>query len=64
MQTGKRGPSKQQGSALNKSTHDDLLQLRNDLAGLERLHALQSTLIREIRRQVEELGAMRTPQTR
>jgi hypothetical protein len=33
-----------------------LEQLRADLAGLERLHALQLTLIREIRRQLETLS--------
>jgi len=62
MQTGKKGLPKRPDPALNKSTCDDLSQLKNDLASLERLHALQSTLIRQIRRQVEELGALKMRQ--
>lgn len=35
----------------------DLAQLHKDLEGLERLQSLQSTLIGEIRRQIENIRA-------
>ncbi|WP_437226782.1 hypothetical protein SH661x_000012 [Planctomicrobium sp. SH661] len=38
-----------------QSRSSELARLQKDMVGLERLHALQLTLMQEIRRQIEDL---------
>jgi len=60
MSVGNTGSQRERRASPDGSKNEKITRLKSDLDGLERLQALQSTLIREIRRQLDELGERET----